>query len=116
LARCDLSQVHKVQHKPKRNPVSDTIKNEAKDLSVLIFGAPYIVRCTRPGALQTGHTREFRGALRYNSSDCPVSQRSNGSLCANGRLQNAIVRNSAATEVRTQKSEVTGLSGVAPDC
>jgi hypothetical protein len=44
-----------------------------------------------------------------------VSQRSNGSLRANGRLQNATVVNSAATEVIAQKSEVTGLSGVALD-
>jgi hypothetical protein len=45
-----------------------------------------------------------------------VNQRSDGSLRANGRLQNATVRNSATTEVKAQKSEVTGLSGVAPDC
>jgi hypothetical protein len=44
-----------------------------------------------------------------------VSQRTNSSLRANGRLQYATVLNSAATEVRAQKSEVTGLSGVAPD-
>jgi hypothetical protein len=47
--------------------------------------------------------------------DCPVSQRSNGSLRANGRLCRATVLNSVAVEVRAQKSEVTGLSGVAPD-
>ena len=45
-----------------------------------------------------------------------MSQRTNSSLRANGRLQYATVLNSAATEVRAQKSEVTGLSGVAPDC
>jgi hypothetical protein len=81
----------------------------------MFFGAPDTVRCTRPGALRTVHSRDFRGALRYNSPDCPVSQRSNGSLRANGRLQNATVVNSAATEVIAQKSEVTGLSGVALD-
>jgi hypothetical protein len=47
--------------------------------------------------------------------DYPVSQWSNGSLLANGRLQNATVLNSAAAKVRAQKSEVTGLSGMAPD-
>jgi hypothetical protein len=45
-----------------------------------------------------------------------VNQWIDGSLCFNGRLQNAIVWNSGATEVRAQKSEVTGLSGVALDC
>jgi hypothetical protein len=45
-----------------------------------------------------------------------VSQRSNGSLRANGRLQSTTVINSVTTEVRAQKSEVTGLFGVAPDC
>jgi hypothetical protein len=56
------------------------------------------------------------GALHYNSPDCPVSQRSNGSLCANGRLCRATLLNSATAEVRAQKSEGTKLSGVAPDC
>jgi hypothetical protein len=46
--------------------------------------------------------------------DCPVSQRSNGQLrptvvCADkGTMDRA--------EVRTAKSERTGLSGVPPDC
>jgi hypothetical protein len=35
LSRYDLSQVHKVQHKPRKNPVRDTIKNGAKNKSVL---------------------------------------------------------------------------------
>jgi hypothetical protein len=48
--------------------------------------------------------------------DCPVSQRSNGSLHANGVLCRATVSYSIATEVRAQKSEGTGLFGVAPDC
>jgi hypothetical protein len=41
--------------------------------------------------------------------DCPVSQRSNGSLRANGRLQKCTVANSAA-----QKSE--HISQRSPDC
>jgi hypothetical protein len=45
-----------------------------------------------------------------------VSQRSNGSLRQRPTLQSATVRNSAATELEAQKSEGTGLSGVAPDC
>jgi hypothetical protein len=66
--------------------------------------------------LQSGHSRESRGALHYNSPDCPVSQQSNGSLRANNRLCRATVRYSAAAEVRAQKSEGTRLFGVAPDC
>jgi hypothetical protein len=47
--------------------------------------------------------------------DCPVSQRSNGSLCQRSTLQSAKVSNSAATESEAQKLEGTGLSDVAPD-
>jgi hypothetical protein len=59
----------------ERNSVRDTIKNGAKDLSVLIFGAPDTVRCTRAVQIQTSHSREFRGALRYNSPGYPVCHR-----------------------------------------
>jgi hypothetical protein len=60
LYRCDLSQVHKIQHKPRKNSVRGAqLIWSKKDLSVLIFGAPNTVRCapntvrcTRPGALQ----------------------------------------------------------------
>jgi hypothetical protein len=83
---------------------------------VLNFGAPDTFRCTRPVQTQTSHYREFRGALRYNSPDFPVIQWSNGSLRGNARLTRWTVMNSVASEVRAQKSEVTGLSGVALDC
>jgi hypothetical protein len=56
------------------------------------------------------------GALHYNSPDCPVSQRRNGSLRANGQLRRVYSDEQCRTEVRATKSEVTGLSGVAPDC
>jgi hypothetical protein len=61
----------------------------------------------------------FLSSLRYNSPDYLVSQRSNDSLRANGRLPRWTVH------VRSQSVEVighrtvrwsTGLSGVAPDC
>jgi hypothetical protein len=81
---------------------------------VLIFGAPDSVRCApedtvwciKPGALRTSHSREFRGVLRYNSPDCPVSQRSNGSLRANDRLRRVYSVNSVAqkSERRSQRS------------
>jgi hypothetical protein len=97
---------------------------------VLIFGAPDsvrcapdTVRCTRPDALRTIHSRVSTGhaPLKFTvlsdvPPDCPVSQRSNGSLRANSRFVRRIVMNSASAEVGAQKSEVTGLSSVAPDC
>jgi hypothetical protein len=45
-----------------------------------------------------------------------VCQRSNGSLCANGRLCRVNSNEQCRTEVRVQKPEGTRLSGVAPDC
>jgi hypothetical protein len=55
-------------------------------------------------------------ALHYNSPDYLVSQRSNSSLRANDQLCRGTVMNSVATEIGAQKSEVIGLSGMAPDC
>jgi hypothetical protein len=69
----------------ERNQVRDSIKNRSKNLSVLENGAPDCL-VHRAVQLQTSHSREFQGALHYNSPDCPVSQRSNGSLRANGHL------------------------------
>jgi hypothetical protein len=73
------------------------------------------VRCTKVVQMSTSHSREFGDVLRYNSPDCPVCQRSNGSLHQRSTLQSATMMNSAATESEAQKSERTGLSGVAPD-
>jgi hypothetical protein len=70
----------------ERNLVREIIKSGAKDLSLLVFGAPDSVRCIKAILLQTSHSREFEDALRYNAPDCPVSQRSNSSLRTNGRL------------------------------
>jgi hypothetical protein len=56
----------------ERISVRDSIKNWSKTKSVMIFGALDTVRCTRPSALRTSHSWEIRGALRYNSLDCPV--------------------------------------------
>jgi hypothetical protein len=94
---------------------------------VLIFGtpasvrtircAPDTVRCTRTGALRTSHSREFRDTLRYNLPDCPVChrtvRRASGATapyaptvdCAESTVMNNVA----------QKSEVTVLSGGAPD-
>jgi hypothetical protein len=70
----------------------------------------------QPGALWTRHSLDFHDSLRYNSPDCPVSQRSNSSLRANGRLRRVYNDEHCRAEVRAAKSEVTGRSGVAPDC
>jgi hypothetical protein len=48
--------------------------------------------------------------------DYPVCQRSNGSLRTNGRLCIVYSDEQCRAEVRAAKSEVTGLSSVAPDC
>jgi hypothetical protein len=77
---------------------------------------PDSVWCTRAVQMSTSHSQKNGGVLHYNSLDCPVSQRSNGSLRQRSTLQSATVMNSAATESEAQKSERTGLSGVAPDC
>jgi hypothetical protein len=85
-------------------------------LSVLIFGAPDTIRCTRSCTSKPAALGNSAGAFHYNLPDCPLSQRSNGSLRANGRLRRDIVLNSVVAEVRARKSEGIGLSGVAPDC
>jgi hypothetical protein len=71
--------------------------------------------------LQTCQSREFWRPLRYNSPDCPVSQRSNGYFSTNGRLQPHWMRYSArqrqsSARRRTRQSTgpvrcTTGLSG-----
>jgi hypothetical protein len=72
--------------------------------------AHWTVRCTRTVQSQTGHSRVFASALRYNSLDCPVCHHTvrctNGvtAIQRNGRLQwtpcNATMREQCA-----QKSE-----------
>jgi hypothetical protein len=69
-------------------------------LSVLKIGAPDSVRCTRTVQMSNSHSREFQGALRYNSPDCPVCQRSNDYLRQQSTLTEGTVQYSTA-----QKSE-----------
>jgi hypothetical protein len=116
LARCDLSQVHKVQHKPRKNSVRGQFIWSKKDLSVLEFGAPDnircapdSIRCASRGSQQTSHSRVSARRANYNSPDCPVSQRSNGSLRQRSTAQSEQCR----AQVRATKLEVTGLSGAA---
>ena len=60
----------------------------------------------------------FGNPLRYNSPDCPVSQRSNGYFARNGRLQR-IKCAPVHTEVRARAGgtpdSLQGLSGAPPD-
>jgi hypothetical protein len=96
---------------------------------VLFFGAPDSVRCPRPYNRYTSHTREFGGALCYNSPDYPVCHRT--VRCASGATvpcaPMALCKSNSAEQCRdrSQSAEVrghrtvrcgTGLSGVAPDC
>jgi hypothetical protein len=63
----------------KRTKLGFKIKG-AKELRVPWSGAPDSVWCTRTVQLQTRHPRVSLGVLCYNSPDCPVHQRSNGSF------------------------------------
>jgi hypothetical protein len=62
------------------------------------------------------HSRENEGALRYNSPDCPMSQRSNDSLRQWSTLQSATVKNIVVQKSEQRSQRGTGLSGVASDC
>jgi hypothetical protein len=53
--------------------------------------------------LRACHLREFWESLRYNSSDCPVCQRSNGSTAPTVVCRGTVKRYSA--RLRAQKSE-----------
>jgi hypothetical protein len=83
---------------------------------VLENGAPDTVSCASQAPSKPATLGFLPGALRYNLPDCPVSQRSNGSLRANGRLRRVYSDEQCRTGVKASKSDVTGLSGVAPDC
>jgi hypothetical protein len=56
---CHLSQVHKVQYKPRKKFVGDLNSFGARLESVLKSGALDTVRCTRLVHNQTSHSREF---------------------------------------------------------
>jgi hypothetical protein len=80
---------------------------------------PDSVRCTRTVQVQTRHPRIFPAPLRYNSSDCPVHQRSNG-YQRNDRPQrtpaNATVRTEVRAAVRGAPDSKQYLSGATLDC
>jgi hypothetical protein len=107
--------VHKVQHQPRKKTIRDTILLEQKGLECAENGAP---DCPVHQAvqLQSSHSREFQGTLRYNSPDCPVSQRSNDSHAPTVDCKSTCHDEQCKPEVRAQKSEGTGLSDVALHC
>jgi hypothetical protein len=84
---------------------------------------PDSVRCTRTVQSPTSHSRVSLGTLRYNSSDCPVHQRSNGYFAHSSTAKAEEQRNSAQQCTAESERRVRGaldseqcLSGVAPDC
>jgi hypothetical protein len=86
-------------------------------------GTPDSVRCTRTVRSQTRHLRVSQGALRYNSPDCPVHQRSNDYFAQRSPAkaedsdeQCAIVRDREEPPVRGAPNTAQCLSGAAPDC
>jgi hypothetical protein len=65
--------------------------------------------------VSTSQSRENEGTLRYNSPDCPVSQRAT-TICAQwSTLQSTIVSYSARQKSEPRSQKGTRLSGVAPD-
>jgi hypothetical protein len=91
-------------------------------LIVLIFGAPDTVRCANLAPSEPATIEKFlaRSAIIHRTVRCatglssePAEQRLTS---ANGRLQKTLCVNSANVEVRVQKLEGIGMSGVTPDC
>jgi hypothetical protein len=65
---------------------------------------------------QTSHSRVSADALRYNSPDCPVSQRAMA-ICAQRSTLQRLQWVNSARQKSEQKSEAhRTVSGVAPDC
>jgi hypothetical protein len=86
-------------------------------------GAHDTVRCPGQGTPWTGRSRVFAESLRYNSPDYLVCTRH--VRWANGATVNCAQRSTMVNseqwsvqrwEVKTAKSEHTGLSGMPPDC
>jgi hypothetical protein len=71
---------------------------------VLKNGAPDTVLCTRPDNSEPATLGFLVGVFHYNLLDCPVSQRSNGSLRANGRLRRVYSGEQCHAEVRGHRT------------
>jgi hypothetical protein len=84
---------------------------------------PDSVRCTRTVQRLTLHSRVSQGALRYNSPDCTVHQRSNDYVAQrspakaeDSEEQGATVRGRAEPPVRGAPDTEQCLSCATPDC
>jgi hypothetical protein len=84
---------------------------------------PDSVQCTRGKRLQTLHLRVSEAALRYNSPECPVCQRSNGWEAQRSTPTVACKREQCADSSRRVRAAPKGapdneqyLSSAAPDC
>jgi hypothetical protein len=95
----------------KENELENSTKFGAKASIGAASGAPDTVlcasdtiRCPGRGTSQTGRSWVFLESLRYNSSDCPVSPRSN---C---QLRPTV---NCSEQCKSQKSECTRLSDAA---
>jgi hypothetical protein len=127
LSRSQLSQVHKVQHKPRKNFSWGHNQNLEQDMGVCCQVA-HRTLSGAPGPRPNKHATlgNSMGTLRYNSLDCPVCTGLSGEpaeqqLPARQRLTAQMnISEQCCVEVRAQKSEVighvrcaTGLSGAA---
>jgi hypothetical protein len=80
LPRCLLSQVHKVQHKPRKklswglNKVWSKRLESVMQVAHQILSGVHRTMSGAPGRAPLEHLtlRNFQGALRYDSPDCPV--------------------------------------------
>jgi hypothetical protein len=129
--------VLKVQHKQIKRSKLGFKRKEQKKPKITLFWRiglssvpPDSFRCTTgqcpvPSAvrLQTCHLRVSGEPLRYNSPDCPVCQRSNGSSAtvdSYGHLQKCysarIVRAESEQPPEGAPNSEQCMSGAAPDC
>jgi hypothetical protein len=114
LSRCHLSQVHKVQHKPRKKFSWGHKQIWSKRLESVLPMAQRIVSSAPGLRVSEQATLGFLpGALRYNSPDCPVCTRY--VRWARGATVTACQRSTRkvnsdeqfAAEVRAAKSKVT---------
>jgi hypothetical protein len=118
LPRCHLYQVHKVQHKPRKNLSWGLNLIWSKGLESVLPMAHRTVSDVHPRPSSTKPTtlRFLWGALPYNSPDCPVCTGhvwwANGATTTstNGRLPKVNSDEQCVTDFKVEKSERTRLS------
>jgi hypothetical protein len=95
--------VPNVHNKPIQSSKKGFKKNGAKQPKAALVWRTGQCPVHQGTQLQTCHLREFWWALRYNSPDCPVCQRSNGYTTPTVVCNGTVKVNSA--RLRAQKSE-----------